>query len=704
MRAPTRTWPGLEADISSLGAETAGGPARIAIVSYEFNGVVRNGGIGTACTSLARELAEDGHEVDLIFTGWADDPSDEAFDRWRKRYRKLDLTLERIDPEEIVSHDTVLYNASHSLALYRLLRDRDRERPYNVIHFVESVGHGFYSQLAKRQGLAFQSATMVVGVHSPRRWLTEAHGIPFDDPLEIGDEFLERRSIELADVVVSPSAHMLDWLEKHGVVLPARSYVQQYVTRFGRDPGPRRIGEAASNGGGSKVRELVFFGRLEPRKGLPVFCDALDLLADGEYADLERITFLGRPVPFADVSSADYVLQRARSWPWECSVRDNLDRDAALDYLSVPGRLAVMPSSMDNSPNTVYEAIGLGIAFLASRGGGTAELVHPDDYERATYDPRDPEAEEIDPADLSRTRRRHTGRVLAERLEQTLAQPARPVRFAVDPVVNARAHVAWHRAAAAVVVDPVVAVEPADLSAVSSPALAVADIGAASATDELLLLVDSEASLAPGVGDVLRRAAAACPDASFFTGLGSFETAGPDAASERHYLPVGGPPVAGLLGNCFGVGAALARRDALERLGILLDGLPPGAGVADVLARAALGGERIDVVPEVLYRLPAGSVRGDWLSGDLGPRRTLAAYKHALADQQACDIAGVATRALAEKARLEERVEAAESAAAGANERLATILSSRSWRLTGTARRLALGLRRLGRFGRGGRA
>ena len=378
---------------------------------------------------------------------------------------------------------------------------------------------------------------------------------------------------------------------------------------------------------------------------------------------------------------------------------DGLDRDAALDYLSLPGRLAVMPSSMDNSPNTVYEAIGLGIAFLASRGGGTAELVHPDDYERVTYDPRDPEVEEIDPGDPARTRRRHTGRVLAGRLEETLAEPARAARFAVDPAVNARAHVAWHRAVAA---DPAAAVEPTSFAAASMTTLPVADLGAVDAADELLLLVDAEASLAPGVDGVLLRAAATCPEASFFTGLGVFEVSGSDGVAERHYLPVGGPAAAGLLGNCFGAGAVLARRDALERLAILREGAPPDVRVADVLARAALGGERIDVVPEIVYRLPADSVRGDWLSGDLGPQRTLAAYRHALPDQQTCDIAGVARRALAEKARLEERVAAAESTAAGANERLATILSSRSWRLTGAARRLALGLRRLVGLGRRG--
>lgn len=61
-----RAWTDLTADIDLLGGGNA--KARVAITSYEFVGVVRNGGIGTASTELGVALARDGHEVDLIFT------------------------------------------------------------------------------------------------------------------------------------------------------------------------------------------------------------------------------------------------------------------------------------------------------------------------------------------------------------------------------------------------------------------------------------------------------------------------------------------------------------------------------------------------------------------------------------------------------------------------------------------------------------
>src|SRR5207237_1194819 len=95
-------------------------------------------------------------------------------------------------------------------------------------------------------------------------------------------------------------------------------------------------------------------------------------------------------------------------------------------YLRAPGRLAVMASPVDNSPNTVYEAIALGIGFVAARTGGIPELLHPDDVERATYDAGDPEA--------------LAGALRAALTEDTL----RLVRFAVEPDANLRTIVDWH--------------------------------------------------------------------------------------------------------------------------------------------------------------------------------------------------------------------------------------------------------------------
>jgi glycosyltransferase involved in cell wall biosynthesis len=688
--ADADVWLGLRADIEALGvAAGAGRPARVAIASYEFVGVVRNGGIGTACTELALALARDGHEVDLFFTGWGENAAGEGFERWRSHYEEQGVRLEALDLGAVSHCDTVLYNAAHSLALYRQLRERDADSPYDAIHFVESLGHGFYSLLAKRQELAFERATTVVCAHSPRRWLAEAHAQPFDDPIEIGDEFLERRSLELADVVVAPSAHMLDWLARRGTRLPERSYVQQYVSSFdlyGGEP----LAEPSLNGDGPPnpdqlVEELVFFGRLEPRKGLVAFCDALDLLRDGACSRLRRVTFLGK-----ESIPASYIHERAAAWPWECAVISDLDREAALGYLRQPGRLAVMASTMDNSPNTVYEAIGLGIPFLASRGGGTAELVHPADFERATYDPNDPEQREIDPGDPGATRAVHTGRALVRRLELALANPQPPVRFAVDPAENREAHLAWHGVVAS-------AQPPHSAAAVATPVtVGVEELAAHADGDggELLLVLDPAVECEPELASRLALAAAD-GEPAFLTSLGAFEVGSADAPVTRVFLPTGGPAASGLLGNCAGAGVALASRDALGRVGAFAAGDGAPASVAELLSSAAVLEERIDVVPEALYRLPAAAVPGGSLSTAQSYLETLRPYRRALPEQTRDLVAFAAHGARLFGQGGAERVEEAERQAAAATAQLEALRASRSLKITAPLRRLGGFFRRL---------
>lgn len=684
------SWPDLTADLGLLGEPASPArPARVAIASYEFVGVVRNGGIGTACTELARALANDGHEVDLFFTGHGEDPSEEGFDRWRTHYRDLGVSLDRLDAETISRCDSAVTSAPRSFALYELLRAHDEDKPYDVIHFVESMGHGFYSLLAKQQGLAFQQATTVVCTHSPRRWLAEAHGTLFGHPIELGDEFLEVRSLEMADVVVSPSAHMLDWLRDHGVRLPQRSYVQQYVTNFDAEAGAWRSGGSAAGNGASAgevvsaaapIEELVFFGRLEPRKGIVTFCDALDLLAERPDAGLKRITFLGKEsVP------PGFFEARAERWPWEWKVISDFGRDAALDYLCAPGRMAVMASTMDNSPNVVYEAIGLGISFLASRGGGTPELVHPDDFERVTYDPRDPELREVDPGDPTNMRAVHSGRVLAGRLLEMLGSAQEPARFAVPPDVNRETHLAWHRAAAGVHSAP-----PVPSSTAPLRKLAMDDIASArEVSGDPVLLLDPDVVLDPRLEERLAAAAEACPRAGFFTTLGSFDVEEDVGLGERVFLPTGGPVALGLRGNCMGAGAVLARHDALQRLGPFEGSDRGPISIVDLLTRAALTGERIEVVPEVLYRLPASASRNGWLSYAQDPFELVRPYLSAL-QPEARDIAVAAARLYQEEAALR-------AAADELSAQLVALRSSRSMRLTAPLRIPGLLVRRLRR-------
>ena len=59
----TATYPALPID----GAARPSRKLRVCIASFDFVGPVRNGGVGTAFTSLAEALAAAGHEVTLLY-------------------------------------------------------------------------------------------------------------------------------------------------------------------------------------------------------------------------------------------------------------------------------------------------------------------------------------------------------------------------------------------------------------------------------------------------------------------------------------------------------------------------------------------------------------------------------------------------------------------------------------------------------------
>jgi len=151
------------------------------------------------------------------------------------------------------------------------------------------------------------------------------------------------------------------------------------------------MGEPLSTAGSieadGRVKRIVFFGRLEQRKGLGSFAAGLNSIEPGLLEGLE-LEFLGRATKYftPDRVSA-LLLETTKRALRSVSFQTDLDQPEALARLSRPGTLAVMPSLEDNSPNTVYECLERGIPFLASHAGGTSELVAPADQPRVLFEP-----------------------------------------------------------------------------------------------------------------------------------------------------------------------------------------------------------------------------------------------------------------------------------------------------------------------------
>jgi glycosyltransferase involved in cell wall biosynthesis len=384
-------------------------------VSEEFLGPFRMGGIGTAYTKLGEALCEAGHDVTFLYTSGRDTHT-EPIEHWIRVYRRRGIRFVPLPERPIpIACDTHLLAVPYRVYLW--LREHDG---FDVVHFPEYGGPGYYSVLAQRQGLMLRQATTVVGFHGSWKWARFANQWISSREWDLEADFIERRSAELADIVWSPGRYMLDWARQQGYDLQGRCHIQPYVVSIPQGPDRRHSGMGT-------IREIVFFGRQEVRKGLFVFLDAIDRLAamrEPHYLDGLSVTILGRSLSIDGRQAEQIVWARSRSWPFLTRVLSDCDRDQAIEYLLGEGRLAVIPSIVENYPNAVLECLAFQIPFLTSRVGSIPEQIHADDLDRVCFDPEP--------------------RSLAKRLRRALREGQAPARLAFDPEENCRQWVRWH--------------------------------------------------------------------------------------------------------------------------------------------------------------------------------------------------------------------------------------------------------------------
>ena len=339
------------------------GRGRMAFVTHELAPPSRTGGIGSYVAAAAQSLSAAGHAVTVALLSPLSEPEKASWrDVWRRRGIELECLADAAGGRPLGDP-----GAGARIAAWL------HGRAFDVVHFADCGGLGAEAATARRQGLLLASTTTVVTLHGGVGWHTRANGSPRTlEELRLGHA--EDLQLAAADWVVSPSRFMLELLDREGRRLPDRRSVLPSVIGSDMRRGDLPPWTAEGRPG---LGEIVFFGRLEPRKGLDLFCDALDRLA-GWRSDVSA-AFLGAP---ASREWRSYAEERAKRWDRRVVFHENLSTADAVLLLSEGRRLAVMPSRADNHPYTVLECVAAGIPFLATAVGGIPEMVHQQDNAR----------------------------------------------------------------------------------------------------------------------------------------------------------------------------------------------------------------------------------------------------------------------------------------------------------------------------------
>ena len=327
---------------------------RVAFLAPEFateNGAT--GGVGNYVLKMALALADRGIEAEVFVP--SDQPGVVAYQGIRVERVARDRSVFRRGAARVLRplagpHAEVVIQLANARRLAAALRRRHGERPFQV---VQSSNYHLTGASVER----VPGRRHVVRISTSRRLYDDAFG---------GGRALTARAVETldarimrrADAAYAPSAFLADYFRR-AYALDVR--VVRPPAELGSEPA-RTLPFALPE------RYLVHFGSLSARKGTDIVARAL-ATAWRDAPDL-RMVWIG---PIADAALAAY---RAHWGDRADQVVALGTLDKALTYGAVQKAVAaILPSRVDNLPNTVIESLILGVPVIGSDGASIDELV-----------------------------------------------------------------------------------------------------------------------------------------------------------------------------------------------------------------------------------------------------------------------------------------------------------------------------------------
>ena len=194
----------LELNRQYLGDQTLKPKIKVAIVSAELQSFGICGGIGSAYYELAKTLAKSGHSVHVIIA---------------KEFDENEVIKNKLENIEVIMCNSK--NLSR-LEFNRKIGEQLKSINAEVIHIHEWLG--FSSGL--REIIGNKTKLICVGLHGPTLWTRSGNPWPRnqDGELSVKEEnlyeeghiiALEKDAILNADLLISPSKYMADWVNKN---------------------------------------------------------------------------------------------------------------------------------------------------------------------------------------------------------------------------------------------------------------------------------------------------------------------------------------------------------------------------------------------------------------------------------------------------------------------------------------------------------
>ena len=122
---------------------------------------------------------------------------------------------------------------------------------------------------------------------------------------------------------------------------------------------------------------LLFFGTLNYIKGIQVIAPILDEFLD-KYIEMNFV-FLGKRDIISHngqtINAREYILEYVKKHRERVLFLDSIYEKTKLNYIVYKSEACVLPSRMDNLPNTCIEAMALGKIVIGTDGASFEQLI-----------------------------------------------------------------------------------------------------------------------------------------------------------------------------------------------------------------------------------------------------------------------------------------------------------------------------------------
>lgn len=356
------------------------------LVTNEYEGIYRNGGIGTHYKNLAVNLSKAGwYIIVLICNSSSNFNGNSPFPEVGLLFSTGELAniLEVDDAQKSILrevHADSLDIQSFSCLFYTeaVLNYFNDSKIY--VEFHEMMGIGYRTIQAKESGAIRGNFVVGVTLHSNSEWLVEVNEKFYELPLADFWQrcYYEEYSFENADLSFFPSFSLKNtvasykWNTDNAIHLP---YFVPIVEIHKELLKKQKI----SSGINQHKLTIIFFGRLEERKGLCTFVEALNRI-DVTLQESIQVIFMGKVIPLQSftlysMNSSSYI-KRALSKIIQYSILSDLSSSEAINFIAaLNSPIVCLTSHQENFPNTSLEMGQLPVRLVVSDIGGFRETL-----------------------------------------------------------------------------------------------------------------------------------------------------------------------------------------------------------------------------------------------------------------------------------------------------------------------------------------